>query len=218
MEYCDQDLYQLYKAQPNGRFPMHKVQKYMHQITSGLAYMHLNGIAHRDISLENILIQRDTDSCKLCDFGLSTLTCQMRSEIAGKAYYMAPEVRVGIYYNPELADIWSLGILFFILLTGVPPMEEASIKDACFRYITKYGLSKLIQKWQIQIDPLAMDLISKMLCVDPLQRISVSEISIHLFFTQEYPQAKPVSKILFSQFKEWLVTSKQFSQLQKYIP
>ncbi|KAG6612200.1 serine/threonine protein kinase [Phytophthora cinnamomi] len=88
------------------------------QVTLGLHFLHSNGIAHRDVSLENVLLRGGV--CKLSDFGLATDAERMCAEVVGKANYMAPEVVAGEAYAPVAADMWSLGIVLFIMLTGSP--------------------------------------------------------------------------------------------------
>ena len=88
--------------------------------------MHSKGIIHRDLKPENIMLEEDKNykNCKLIDFGLSTkIKDQPETELMGTIYYIAPEVLKGSYN--EKADIWSLGVLAFILLSGIPPFNSA---------------------------------------------------------------------------------------------
>jgi serine/threonine protein kinase len=100
-------------------------KKFMNQLASGLRYLHNLGIAHRDIKLENIMIasnnENDTD-LKIIDFGLSTVVYSGETMKAtlGTLIYCAPEVLKGTNYNLK-SDIWSLGVVFYILLFGKIP-------------------------------------------------------------------------------------------------
>ncbi|GMF44073.1 unnamed protein product [Phytophthora lilii] len=99
----------------------------MTQVFAGVNYLHQQiGIAHRDLSLENVLMHNG--ECKVSDFGLSVAAKARCKERVGKEYYMAPEVVAGKTYDPVKADIWSLGIMWFILLTGSPLVAIASFQ------------------------------------------------------------------------------------------
>lgn len=93
----------------------------MEELFRAINHCHANGIVHRDIKPENIMIGKD-GNIKLIDFGLSKRSKnknQLLSTIAGTPYYMAPEVLDGEYnYH---ADIWSLGVLLYVLLSGYLP-------------------------------------------------------------------------------------------------
>ena len=93
----------------------------MEQILSSINYCHLNNICHRDLKPENILIE-EGDSVKVIDFGTAqTFTSDKgMHNILGTPYYMAPEIFAKSGYN-EKCDIWSVGVIMYILLTGRPP-------------------------------------------------------------------------------------------------
>lgn len=111
------------------------------QIAQGLAHCHANHICHRDLKPENFLLLNKSDSSpiKIIDFGLSHIfeeqkegqfnKIQMTTR-AGTPYYIAPEVLAGKY--DEMSDVWSLGVILFILLSGLPPFygkNDAEILD-----------------------------------------------------------------------------------------
>ncbi|KAE8877133.1 hypothetical protein PF007_g29696 [Phytophthora fragariae] len=152
----------------------------MTQIFHGVDYLHrVLGIAHRDLSLENVLL-RDGE-CKISDFGLSvaaTARCKAR---VGKAYYMAPEVVAGKTYDPVKADIWSLGIMWFILLTGSPLVSIASERNKAFVAVAQCGVTAVFESWKVsnKLSAEVMDLIAKMLSVNPAERISLDMIFEH---------------------------------------
>lgn len=91
----------------------------MHQLFSAVNHCHANGVIHRDIKPENIMLTKN-NKIRLIDFGLSKLgTTKAQTEVAGTPYYMAPEVWDGKY--KEKADIWSLGVLLYVLVSGYLP-------------------------------------------------------------------------------------------------
>ncbi|KAG1695817.1 hypothetical protein DVH05_019156 [Phytophthora capsici] len=107
------DLHGLVAERSNAStfLPENEVLSLMRQVLEGVFYLHSTlGIAHRDLSLENVLLSRGV--CKITDFGLSTDARGMcNGGRVGKEFYMAPEVVGGERYNPALADVWSLGIM-----------------------------------------------------------------------------------------------------------
>ncbi|KAE8950767.1 hypothetical protein PR001_g34018, partial [Phytophthora rubi] len=110
MEFCaDGDLHNYLSSHIRQRMTCLNALGVLSQVASGLAFMHELGIAHRDISLENIMLHRGR--CKLGDFGLATRARYVGGRLVGKNYYMAPEIVAGDMYDPKSADIWSLGIV-----------------------------------------------------------------------------------------------------------
>jgi serine/threonine protein kinase len=103
------------------------------------------------------------------------------NDIVGKHYYMAPEIVSQNFYDPMKADIWSLGVAVFILLTSSPPFEIATEKDQGFRFVRKHGIKAVFIAWQMQdtISTNTQDLIERMLTFDPNERISLEQILIH---------------------------------------
>lgn len=180
MEYCaGGDLYDFVSKKPDSR--MHEIEalRFFHQIARGVQFLHQNGIAHRDLSLENVLLQ--SGNAKICDFGLSTDANTLCDDVVGKLYYMAPEVVNGEQYSPKGADIWSLGILLFILLTGSPLVAEEAPREATFRLIKKCGIIKILEMWELKklMTPPTIDLLSSMLQVDPEKRVEIGGVLTH---------------------------------------
>ncbi|GMF22977.1 unnamed protein product [Phytophthora lilii] len=103
MEYCEGgDLWQALQSEPHNRLPEFQALPLFAQIVRGVRLLHANGIAQRDLSLENILIGHGDDGAtntpEICDFGLSTKADRVCHERVRKAYYMAPEVVSGMKY------------------------------------------------------------------------------------------------------------------------
>lgn len=149
-----------------------------------VAECHLAGVMHRDLKPENFLyLEKDEDSpLKATDFGLSEFFEDGKEfrDLVGSAYYVAPEV-LKRKYSCE-ADIWSIGVIMFILLSGVPPFW-ASTDTGIFKEIIK---PKMNIKQRMDSDPAfrsisasAKDLIQKMLCVDRTKRLSAAEALSH---------------------------------------
>jgi serine/threonine protein kinase len=151
--------------------------KYLfYQVSCGLRYIHKQGIIHRDIKLDNILID-EAFHCKICDFGVSRYMKphELVNEQCGTPAYLAPEIVLEKGYKGFGADIWSLGVLLFCILTGAMPFKASTIDN----------LHKLIIKGEFefpennQLTSEAKDLIKRMLVVNPDKRITIEEVIKH---------------------------------------
>ena len=156
---------------------------FFRQILNAVYYCHSKGIVHRDLKPENLLlVSKDKDSLvKIIDFGTSAFidSGKMISGKIGTAYYMAPEVLRGEYN--EKCDIWSCGVILFILLSGKPPFNGNSDKEIISN-IEKGKLKFKSQIWS-SISSEAKSLISKMLEPDQSQRLSASEVLSDVWFS-----------------------------------
>ena len=187
-DYCSKgDL--LGVLQEGGKaFTKRRALRYTHQILLGMEFMHQNGVAHRDLSLENVLVN-DKDECEICDFGLVASIPSMCSECVGKDSYMAPEVVEMQYlgatsYDPAMADSWSLGVMLFTMLTGQLPFEEASRTDKDFKIFAKYGMQALLQKLGVgsNLSLETLDLLTTLLKINHYERSTVAEALLHPVF------------------------------------
>lgn len=185
MEFCNQgDLLKLLMDQPNSRVSQDQALDLLLQVASGLQYLHSHNIAHRDLSLENVFLHNGV--CKIGDFGLSALADNPTRDCVGKTQYVAPEAvlsqAAGACYDPVKADIWSLGVILFMMLTGSPLVDFASPLSAEFQAFRKVGARGVLRAWKMD-DMLSFatkDLMSQMLQVDPLKRFqSVQELLDH---------------------------------------
>lgn len=100
-----------------------------------IEYIHSKGAVHRDIKLENILIDYDLN-LKLTDFGFSTYkSVEKLQSYHGTKTYMAPEIKKGEVYNGKSTDIFSIGVVLFIMVKGVFPFLEAISSDHYYKLI-----------------------------------------------------------------------------------
>lgn len=157
----------------------------MKQVINSVLYCHINGIVHRDIKSDNILLLQNniTSPVKLIDFGISVKFEKNTKlkEKTGTVLYIAPEVINGSY--DEKCDIWSCGVLMYMMLSGMPPFYGANRKEVMTK-IKKGKFSFKSKIWSL-ISKEAKDLIEKMLTYDPEKRPSCREVLNHPWFMKE---------------------------------
>ncbi|KAH6778685.1 Calcium-dependent protein kinase family protein [Perilla frutescens var. hirtella] len=140
---------------------------------------HSLGVMHRDLKPENfLLVNKDDDfSLKAIDFGLSVFfkPGQVFTDVVGSPYYVAPEVLLKLY-GPE-ADVWTAGVILYILLSGVPPFW-AETQQGIFDAVLRGHIDFDSEPWPL-ISESAKDLIRKMLCMSPSDRLTAHEVLCH---------------------------------------
>jgi BR serine/threonine kinase len=153
------------------------------QILYGLDYLHRHSICHRDLKLENILLD-DHDNVKIGDFGFARwMSSNVADTSCGSPHYASPEVIMGKPYDGRKADVWSSGVVLYSLLTGRLPFEGSSLRVLASKICGgEYRLPDFP-------DPMIKDLLSKLLMVDPTQRLSLDQIKRHPFFRSGLPKA-----------------------------
>ena len=182
--YSKGDLFDWMDAQSNIPLPISTVRRFFKSIVTGVAHCHGCGIIHRDLSLENVLLDKNLN-CVISDFDLSCFKGEICTGIVGKLFYVPPEAYTTDLYDGFSADIWSLGIMLFILLTGMPPFELANRTDVRYQYHLKHGLlDGLLKPWKINLPHSALDLLQQLLDSNPNKRIRVSDILKHPFLNK----------------------------------
>ncbi|KAK9869233.1 hypothetical protein WA026_002984 [Henosepilachna vigintioctopunctata] len=141
MRYADNgDLLDFIKR--NGVIPESQAKIWFRQMASGLHYLHSKNVAHRDLKCENILLSRKFN-VKLADFGFARFCVDtegrriLSQTYCGSAAYAAPEVVSGKPYNPKLSDVWSLGIILFIMLNASMPFDDSNLRKLLKDQMTK---------------------------------------------------------------------------------
>lgn len=163
------------------------------QLALALSSLHRNGICHRDVSLENTLIQSD-HTVRLIDFGQAECCYEpdgspkLMQGSAGKAYYRAPEMLRGPYTGPPV-DVFALGVEIFIMAIGSPPWAKASLQDQRYRSLTKYrtSLDISLRKWgkREQLSDAFVDILSNIFTSSPKQRPTIDELLCHPWFSYD---------------------------------
>ena len=187
MEYCEGgELFD--KIKKGVKMTEREAAKVMRQVISVLAYCHDLGIVHRDLKPENIMLdERKTElNIKIADFGTACYLDHNREAhgVIGTSLYMAPEVINSSSYN-EKCDMWSCGIVMYLMLTGKTPYSE-DLDEGEIKEVLKTGRLDFSSPDFQQLSWEAKDLIKKMLCTDPLKRISAIGALNHEWFENVY--------------------------------
>lgn len=152
--------------------------KIMKQLISAVSYMHSTGIIHRDLKPENILLEEKGEvlNIKLVDFAAAVFYSgrNLLNSVLGTAYYIAPEVLAGEY--DEKCDMWSCGVILYILLSGYPPFDGNSNQEIT-KKVKEGNFSFNENVWQ-GVSSSAKDLINKLLCPKD-SRLSADQVLQH---------------------------------------
>mmetsp|Transcript_20871 Transcript_20871/g.66093 ORF Transcript_20871/g.66093 Transcript_20871/m.66093 type:complete len:340 (-) Transcript_20871:17-1036(-) len=173
-----------------GRFTENEARFFFQQLISGVEYCHKCGICHRDLKLENTLLDGSpAPRLKICDFGYSKnsmLHSQPKSTV-GTPAYIAPEVLQRKEYDGENADVWSCGVTLYVMLVGSYPFEDPDDPKNFRKTIQRImNVQYAVPDW-VKISPECKDLISKIFVASPKDRIPISEIREHKWFKHNLP-------------------------------
>nr|XP_020852249.1 serine/threonine-protein kinase Chk2 isoform X2 [Phascolarctos cinereus] len=168
---------------------------YFYQMLLAVKYLHENGIIHRDLKPENVLLSSQKEDCliKITDFGQSKIlgeTSLMRT-LCGTPTYLAPEVVIsmGSAGYTRAVDCWSLGVILFVCLSGYPPFSEHKTQVPLKDQIVS-GKYKLIPEVWEAVSDKALDLVKKLLVVDPEKRYTTEEALAHPWLQDEEMKSK----------------------------
>jgi len=173
----------------DGAFPENQAARLFNQICDAVRYLHTEKqLVHRDLKPENILLttkDRDTMVPKLADFGLARTNMKSRDcrTFCGTPNYFAPEVITSFSSDSKSAgygkqvDMWSLGVILYILLSGIPPFEEEQL----YRQIVEGKYEFDVEEWNC-ITLEAKGFVKQMMTVDPVERINIHQALDHPWF------------------------------------
>ncbi|CAL9126640.1 unnamed protein product [Musa textilis] len=172
-----------------GRLSEREGRKLFQQLIDAVSYCHDKGVYHRDLKPENVLVD-EKGNVKVSDFGLSALPQHVGNDgllhtTCGSPNYVAPEVLKNRGYDGARSDIWSCGVILYVILSGSLPFDDRNLAVLCqkiFRGNTK------IPRW---LSPDAQDLLRRMLDPNPITRMDAAGIKAHDWFKQDYTPVIP---------------------------
>lgn len=182
----------LNKISCNGEMEESKARKYFQQLIDAVGYCHSRGVYHRDLKLENILLDAK-GNVKISDFGFSALPQHCREDgllhtTCGSPNYVAPEVIADRGYHGATADVWSCGVILFVLLTGWLPFEDRNLA------VLYYRIFKGEFRCPDWVSAGAGNLVKRILDPNPKTRITIPEIVKDEWFKQGYSLTKLVDE------------------------
>ncbi|XP_072206998.1 serine/threonine-protein kinase Chk2 [Excalfactoria chinensis] len=163
---------------------------YFYQMLLAVKYLHDNGIIHRDLKPENVLLSSCEETCliKITDFGQSKILGEtsLMKTLCGTPTYLAPEVlnSLGTAGYSRAVDCWSLGVILFVCLCGYPPFSEQNTQLSLKDQITRGEYTFISKEWK-HVSNTALDLVKKLLVVDPSKRFTIEEALEHPWLQDE---------------------------------
>ncbi|KAL8511587.1 hypothetical protein ACS0TY_018120 [Phlomoides rotata] len=179
---------ELFNKVAKGRLKEEAARKYFQQLISAVAFCHARGVYHRDLKPENILVDED-GNLKVSDFGLSAISEQIKQDglfhtFCGTPAYVAPEVLSRKGYEAAKVDIWSCGVILFVLMAGYLPFHDQNIMN----------MYKKIHKGEFRcprwFSPELVRLLTRLLDINPETRITIPEIMNTKWFKKGFKHVK----------------------------
>lgn len=170
----------LHSIRKRGRLHENEARGYFRQIVSAMDYTHRNCIIHRDLKLENVMLDHD-NRIRIIDYGFAN-TFEWDKHLdtfCGSPFYAAPEMVKGVRYTGPEVDIWSMGVILFFMLCGRTPFEGENLQEI----YNKIARGRFVMPPFLSNE--AQDLLCKMLTVNPQQRISMKGIVEHPWLNKD---------------------------------
>nr|CAI5867411.1 unnamed protein product [Callosobruchus analis] len=201
------DLYEYIMRHETG-LPENKAREYFSQIVRAISYCHQLHVVHRDLKPENVVFFKKQGVVKLTDFGFSNkfYPGQKLETSCGSLAYSAPEILLGDSYDAPAVDVWSLGVILYMLVCGQPPFQEANDSETLTMIMDcKYNIPG-------HVSQNCKKLISRMLLRNPEKRATLQEIASHPWVcsaNQDYQDTLPlVSREQLSEDDHTLIVQK----------
>ncbi|KAI1912527.1 Chk1 protein kinase [Ophidiomyces ophidiicola] len=179
---------------------------YFTQLINAVGFMHSKGVGHRDIKPENILLSAE-GNLKIADFGLATLfeyngKQKLSATLCGSPPYIAPEVikcsnrgqSRGVGYRADLADVWSCGVVLFVLLVGNTPWDSPTDESYEYCDYVKTNAKPDDELWH-RLPAAALSLLRGIMRIDISTRFSLQDVRRHPWFTRQNKYLSPEGKL-----------------------
>lgn len=179
---------ELFGKVAKGRLKEDAARRYFQQLISAVAFCHARGVYHRDLKPENILLDEE-GNLKVSDFGLSAISEQIKQDglfhtFCGTPAYVAPEVLSRKGYDAAKFDIWSCGVILFVLLAGYLPFQDKNVMNM---YKKIYRGQFRCPRW---FSPELSQLMARLLDTNPETRITIPEIMNDTWFSKGFKHVK----------------------------
>ncbi|CAN6461155.1 unnamed protein product [Victoria cruziana] len=174
-----------------GRFSEDEARYFFQQLISGVSYCHSMEICHRDLKLENALLDGSAaPRLKICDFGYSKslLLHSKPKSTVGTPAYIAPEVLSRKEYDGKIADVWSCGVTLYVMLVGAYPFEDPGDPKNFRKTIGRIMNVQYSIPDYVRVSADCKQLLSRIFVADPSKRISIQEIKNDRWFLKSLPR------------------------------
>ncbi|MCD7450579.1 Serine/threonine-protein kinase srk2a [Datura stramonium] len=174
-----------------GRFSEDEARYFFQQLISGVCYCHNMQICHRDLKLENTLLDGSpAPLLKICDFGYSksSLLHSRPKSTVGTPAYIAPEVLSRREYDGKLADVWSCGVTLYVMLVGAYPFEDQEDPKNFRKTIQRIMSVQYKIPGYVHVSQDCRHLLSRIFVANPARRITIKEIKTHPWFLKNLPR------------------------------
>ncbi|KAJ3168440.1 hypothetical protein HDU87_000996 [Geranomyces variabilis] len=173
------ELFDHIATHPSGRVPEPQARKMFRELCSAVQYCHASGVVHRDLKPENLLLDAD-GAIKIIDYGFTNLVKhdgKMLETFCGSAAYAAPEMIAGKKYTGPEADVWSMGVILYVIVAGVMPFDD--------RHMARMFAAIMGGKYKIpeNVSAECADLIKQILKTNPHTRATLQDIAKHPWTT-----------------------------------
>ncbi|KAK3154325.1 hypothetical protein QOZ80_2BG0189080 [Eleusine coracana subsp. coracana] len=174
-----------------GRFSEDEARYFFQQLICGVSYCHFMQICHRDLKLENTLLDGSpAPRLKICDFGYSksSLLHSKPKSTVGTPAYIAPEVLSRREYDGKMADVWSCGVTLYVMLVGAYPFEDPDDPKNFRKTIGRIVSIQYQIPEYVHISQDCRQLLSRIFVANPAKRITIREIRNHPWFLKNLPR------------------------------
>jgi len=175
-----------------GRFSEDEARYFFQQLIVGVDFCHRSGVCHRDLKLENALLDGSpSPKLKICDFGYSKSTVfdSVPKSTVGTPAYIAPEVLKKMQYDGQIADVWSCGVTVYVMLVGAYPFEDPQDPRNFRKTIQRIMSVRYSFPSDLRISVDCISLIQRIFVADPTRRIRIPEIKKHPWYVKNLPPA-----------------------------